>query len=531
MELRPYQEEAREAIFREWEDKDRTLLVLPTGCGKTIVFASVAKERTKDGRVLIIAHREELLNQAADKLKSAYGIDSCVEKAESTCIGRNEKIVVGSIQTLQRESRLGRFPDNYFNTIIVDEAHHALAETYIRVLDHFHGSKVLGVTATPDRGDLRNLGQYFQSLAYEYSIRDAVKQGYLAPIKVLTCPLNIDLSNVHMSQGDYAAGEVGNALEPYLEDIADEMIKSCRGRHTVVFLPLISISQKFRDILNTKGFKAAEVNGESKNRDEVLREFEEGKFDVLCNSMLLTEGWDCPIVDCIIVLRPTKIRSLYCQMIGRGTRLHENKDHLLVLDFLWMTGKHPLVHPADIICSKEETAKKVTEKIAEGEEPIDLFAAETQVEIDAEEQRKQALAKALKSAKTERKERKLIDPLAFEIAVPSLSDYEPSFGWECEPATEGQQKVLANFGLDATSYTKGKAKITIDSLIRRREKGLATPKQIALLVKKGFKRVDEWSFEEASKMIARYAAVGWKPWMVGVDPDTYLPGRLEEVWT
>ena len=138
-----------------------------------------------------------------------------------------------------------------------------------------------------------------------------------------TLPLNIDLSNVKVSCGDFQADQIGNALEPYLEDIADEMAKICREKHTVVFLPLVSISQAFRDILNRKGFRAAEVNGESKNRDVVLKEFEEGKYNVLCNSMLLTEGWDCPIVDCIVVLRPTKVRSLYCQMIGRGTRLHD----------------------------------------------------------------------------------------------------------------------------------------------------------------------------------------------------------------
>lgn len=528
MDLRPYQVEARDAIFKEWEDKDKTLLVLPTGCGKTIVFASVANERTKEGKVLILAHREELLTQAADKIHQAFGLDSCVEKAGQTCLGRDEPIVVGSIQSMQRERRLERFPDDYFKTIIVDEAHHALADTYKRVLDHFDGCKVLGVTATPDRGDMKNLGQYFQSLAYEYSIRDAVKQGYLSPIKVLTCPLNIDLSSVKISQGDYSAGDVGNALEPYLEDIADEMVKTCKGRHTVVFLPLISTSQKFRMILASRGFRAAEVNGESINREEVLQEFADGKYDVLCNSMLLTEGWDCPIVDCIIVLRPTKIRSLYCQMIGRGTRLHEGKDHLLVLDFLWMTGKHQLVHPADIICKTEKTAKKVTERLAKSNEEEDLFAAENSVE----EQRHEALAKALKESKANRKERKFVDPLAFDIAAPSISDYEPTFGWEYEGATEKQLQLLHSFGLDVgVDYTKGRAKAMINALMEREHKGLATPRQIALLTKRGFQRIDEWSKTEASAIIGMYAAVNWKPWLVNIDPKSYLPKRLEEAWT
>ena len=367
MELRPYQAEAKAAIYTEWEDKDKTLLVLPTGCGKTVVFADIARERTSDGRVLILAHREELLSQASDKIKSLCGLNCAVEKAEQTCVGSNELITVASVQTLMSEKRLSKFTPDYFKTVIIDEAHHAMAKSYQNVLTHFDTAKVLGVTATPDRGDMQELNGYFESLAYEYNLRDAVKQGYLSPIRVQTMPLNIDLGGVKVSCGDFKAGDIGHALEPYLSDIADEMAKVCMNRHTVVFLPLVSISQNFRDILNRKGFRAAEVNGESKNRDVILKEFEEGKYNVLCNSMLLTEGWDCPIVDCIVVLRPTKVRSLYCQMIGRGTRLYPGKEHLLILDFLWMTGKHNLVHPADIICKKKDVAQQLTLDLEDGE--------------------------------------------------------------------------------------------------------------------------------------------------------------------
>lgn len=140
-------------------------------------------------------------------------------------------------------------------------------------------------------------------------------------------------------------GELGTALDPYLEQIAAEMVQRCRGRKTVVFLPLIKTSQKFRDLLNAKGLQAAEVNGQSTDRKEVLADFDAGKYNVLCNSMLLTEGWDCPSVDCVVVLRPTKVRSLYSQMVGRGTRLSEGKADLLLLDFLWMTDKHELLPP------------------------------------------------------------------------------------------------------------------------------------------------------------------------------------------
>ncbi|HER2174486.1 TPA: DEAD/DEAH box helicase family protein, partial [Streptococcus pyogenes] len=161
---------------------------------------------------------------------------------------------------------------NHFDTIIIDEAHHAISDGYQRVLQHFDSSNVLGVTATPDRGDKQNLGKYFDSLAYEYSLVDAIKSGYLSKITAVTIPLTLDLSTVSQQAGDFKASDIGTALDPYLEQIADEMVKQCANRKTVVFLPLVKTSQKFRDILNQKGFKAAEVNGESKDRAEVLED-------------------------------------------------------------------------------------------------------------------------------------------------------------------------------------------------------------------------------------------------------------------
>lgn len=525
MELRPYQAEAKAAIYKEWEDKQKTLLVLPTGCGKTVVFADIARERSAVGKVLILAHREELLAQASDKIRDLCGLECAVEKAEQTSVDSDCLITVGSVQTLMSEKRLSRFTQDHFKTVIIDEAHHAMAKSYQNVLTHFDMAKVLGVTATPDRGDMKDLSGFFESLAYEYNLRDAVKQGFLSPIRVQTMPLNIDLSSVKVSCGDFKADEIGHALEPYLEDIANEMAKVCKDKHTVVFLPLISISQAFRDILNRKGFRAAEVNGESKNRDQILKEFEEGKFNVLCNSMLLTEGWDCPIVDCIVVLRPTKVRSLYCQMVGRGTRLYPGKEHLLILDFLWMTGKHNLVHPADIICKKKEVAQKVIEDLQDGEER-DLFEAEEAAETDIIEQRKNALQKALKESEKQRKQKKLIDPLEYELSVQddSLIDYVPTFGWEIAPATDKQKSTIEKFGIDAEGMTKGQASKLIDNLISR--VGMASPKQIKLLQRYGFKDVQNWTMDEAKKMIAQLAAVNWQIWKCHVEPAFYQPERL-----
>ena len=524
--LRPYQQAARDKIHAQWEQgRARTLLVLPTGTGKTIVFASVAADQVRAGdRVLILAHRGELLEQAADKLRRSTGLVSAVEKAESTCLGSWFRVVVGSVQTLQRSARLERFPRDYFGTIIIDEAHHAITDGYRRILDYFEHAKVLGVTATPDRGDMRNLGEVFDSLAYEYKLTDAIKEGYLCKIMAQTIPLKLDISEVGFTSGDYSLGQLGTALDPYLGQIAAEMAQRCAGRKTVVFLPLIKTSQKFRDLLNAKGFQAAEVNGQSADRKEVLADFDAGKYNVLCNSMLLTEGWDCPSVDCVVVLRPTKVRSLYSQMVGRGTRLAEGKTDLLLLDFLWMTDRHELCRPADLVCEDREVARQMTENLAESGAAQDIEEAAAQAGEDVVAQREEALAKQL--AEQRRKKAKLVDPLQYEMSIQAedLSGYVPAFGWEAGPPSAEQTAALEKLGIlpDAVE-SAGKASLLLDRLHKRRDEGLTTPKQIRCLEKYGFAHVGTWSFEQARHMIDRIAAGGWRGVPKGVDPKTYTP--------
>lgn len=516
MELRPYQQQAKDAIFSEWENGiKKTLLVLPTGCGKTIVFAKVAEECVKGGsRVLILAHRGELLDQAADKIGKSTGLGCATEKAEQTCLGSWFRIVVGSVQSMMREKRLNQFPNDYFNTIIIDEAHHCISDSYQKVLRHFPDAEVLGVTATPDRGDMQNLGTVFESLAYEYTLPKAIKEGYLSPIKAVTIPLKIDMSAVGVQAGDFKSGDIATALDPYLESIAEEMEKYCSNKKTVVFLPLVKTSQKFRDILNNHGFKAAELNGDSKDRAEILEAFDKDQYNVLCNSMLLTEGWDCPSVDCIVVLRPTKVRSLYCQMVGRGTRLspETNKDHLLLLDFLWHTERHELCHPASLICESAEVAQKMTENMEKDAGcVIDIEEAEKTASEDVVAQREEALAKQLSEMK--RRKKRLVDPLQFEMSIQAedLSGYVPAFGWEMAPPSEGQKKTLEKLGIlpDAIENA-GKASKILDRLDKRRREGLTTPKQIRFLESRGFQHVGTWQFETAKNMIDRIAGNGWR---------------------
>nr|DAD98699.1 MAG TPA: Chromatin remodeling complex ATPase [Myoviridae sp. ctPT18] len=450
----------------------------------------------------------------------ASGLTTAMEKAEQSCIGKWDRIIVGSVQTLCRDSRLTLFSKSYFDTIIIDEAHHALSSSYQAILNYFDTADILGVTATPDRSDMQNLGKVFDSLAYEYTLRDAISSGYLVKIQVQTLPLHIDFTNVKITAGDFQAGDIGRVLDPYLEQIADTLI-DYKDRKIVVFLPLIETSQKFCKMLIERGFNAAEVNGNSKDRNEITEAFANGKYNVLCNSMLLTEGWDCPSVDCVIVLRPTKSRALYTQMIGRGTRLCEGKDHLLVLDFLWHYEKHSLCRPAHLIAKSDDVAIKMTEILETSS--MGLEEAEEEAERDVLAEREAALAKEL--AAMRKKKAKLVDPLQFEFSIQAedLTHYVPAFGYEVQAITPKQIDTLEKFGINPDLIeSSGKATLLINRLIKRKEEGLASPKQIRTLERYGFQKVGMWTQNDASKMISRICASGWRI-PKGIVPKTYYP--------
>ena len=248
------------------------------------------------------------------------------------------------------------------------------------------------------------------------------------------------------------------------------------------------------------------MNGGSQDRKETLEWFDKaGPGAVLCNAMLLTEGWDCPSCDCVVVLRPTKIRSLYCQMIGRGTRLSPGKENLLILDFLWLVTKHNLCRPASLVSDIDEDIEEVVKKSKD--EEIDLFGAVS----DTEEARRNALAEQLR--KQAAKKSKLINPLELFSILDDigLADYEPAFKWESADATQKQIQALNNFGIDADGITKGYACAVLDKIIGRSKRGLATVKQVKTLRKFGYEPID-WTFEQASAKLGALASVGWKRW-------------------
>ena len=529
MTLRPYQQEAVRAVEQAFSEVSSCLIVLATGCGKTIIFSHLAaREVKRGGRVLILAHRGELLQQAIDKLRTATGIVAGLEKAEETSdVSYDEPpytVVVGSVQSMKSPKRLARFAPDEFSLIVIDECHHALTDTYRAVIDHFPDAHLLGVTATPDRGDLRSLGEVFEKIAFEYSIVQAIQDGYLCPIRAQTVPLQIDLSGVAKQGGDYQLAGLGSALEPYLRQICNEIKERCHDRKTIVFTPLIATSRKMLALLGEAGVEEVrEVNGESKDRAEVLAWFSAAAPGcVLLNSMLLTEGFDEPSCDCICVLRATKVRALFTQMVGRGTRLAEGKRNLLLLDFLWLTQSHDLCRPACLITDDEEVASVITEKQEKGQGEMEISAdALADAESETVQKREKALAERLE--KMRRRKAGLVDPLQYAYSVQdvNLTNYQPLTDREAGNPTMQQLDQLERLGFGAPA-TFGEAELLIKQHDARRAAGLSTPKQIRFLERMGFRNVAKWTKEQAQKIVQRIRVCNWRI-PAGINPETYMP--------
>lgn len=498
--LRPYQVEAVRAVHEHWREWDRELLVMATGTGKTRTAKAIVEDRLELGSVLFIAHRDELIEQARATLGDAGKI-----KADVTDV---RPVTVGSIQTLVNRPRYD------FATVIVDEAHHCVSDSYRAVLDRYSGCKVLGLTATPDR---KGLGDVFEGVAYEYGLRQAVNDGYLSRIVAQTIEIDIDMSKVRIKAGDYEANAVADALAPCLPEIARAIKEHASDRKTLVFLPLVSIAQEFRDVLEAAGVPAREVNGTSPDRAETLRWFKDGPRGIaLCNAMLLTEGVDMPDCDCVVCLRPTRVRSLYSQIVGRGTRLAPGKENCLLLDFLWLSTRHDLCRPACLLTDNQADVDAVARAAEQGE--LDVMDAL----VDAVEQRRNALAAQI--AENAARKARLIDPLSYFVDVDAMAaaDFVPEFKWQSEPVTEKQARLIEGAGIDPTGMCKGQATLLIGTILERRRQKLATPKQVRALRRAGFPEPGQWTFEQASSVMGMLASNHWKV-PHHIDPQTYRP--------
>lgn len=341
--LRGYQKDAIDAVRNEYLKGIRsTLLVMATGLGKTVSFGMVARMvAEKGGRTLVLAHRGELIEQAAETL-TRIGLDPGIEKANSFARAIYEpNVVVATVQTMQRE-RLQTWPRDFFKLVIVDECHHSTAKSYRNILDHFSSARVLGVTATAERVDDDALGDVFESVAYEYTLWEAMTAPapgpYLSRLRFVQCDVGIDLRDIRTTAGDLNAADLEEAIRPHIETLANAIKQEIGDRKTLIFTPDVGSAMAMASALNGElGIRSRWVSGESPDRKAIIDGFKRGDFQALANCSLLLEGFDCPSVSAIALCRPTKSRPLYTQIVGRGTRLCNGKENCIAEGELVLT--------------------------------------------------------------------------------------------------------------------------------------------------------------------------------------------------
>jgi len=353
--MRPYQREAVHRVLDAYRAGRRRVLVsLPTGTGKTVVFAHFPGALRMRKRLLVLAHREELLVQARDKFLSVDpGLRVEIEQSQARA-SDEAKVVVASVPSLARRdgARLSRLPPDDFSIVVVDEAHHAVAPTYRRVLDHFGlfepGTShfLVGFTATPRRGDRQGLGDVFEEVCFARDLRSMIADGYLAPMTGWRVETGVSLDDVRLRHGDFVESQLARVVNTPGRN--GELVRAyhelARGRRAIIFCVDVEHARDVHRVFDNAGFRAAAVWGamSREERRARLADFSAGELDVITNCNLLTEGFDEPRVDCIIMARPTRSMLLYAQMVGRGTRLHPDKTDLLVVDIADNSRKHEL---------------------------------------------------------------------------------------------------------------------------------------------------------------------------------------------
>lgn len=392
LQLRPYQVEALDYVqAREAEGLRKLMGIAATGLGKTVMFCALAQQR--GCRTLILAHRDELISQAVAKVQEVWPDAPSIGRVQGPHDDTRAHVVVASVQTLARGHRLARLadppasllrPTEPFGLVVVDEAHHAAADSYRRTLAALRageadGPLLLGVTATPDRGDGKGLDDIFDTVAFSYDILWGIRAGYLSDLRGIAVTIDdLDLDDVKVSRGDYQAGDAGRALSDAgaPATIADAWLEHAKGRRTLVFTPTVATAQETVDAFTARGVRAAAVSGvqDMAERRGVLRAFSAGDIDVVVNCMVLTEGYDEPRVDCVVVARPTQSRALYTQMVGRGTRRHPDKTDCLVLDVVGASRQHSLVTvpslfglPESMRRAAQDGSRSVTDLVADHE--------------------------------------------------------------------------------------------------------------------------------------------------------------------
>lgn len=532
-DLRPYQREAIEAVIDDLDLARSTLLVLPTGTGKTVCFAEIANRfhQQDRGRVLVLAHREELIRQAVDKIQSWTPLKCEIEMADARAQLDSlypPDVVVASVQSISRKKRLERFAEFDFSLIIVDEAHHAPASTYRGILDYFAFAKILGVTATPDRGDRAALGQVFQQVAYVYEMRQAIEDGYLVPLVQKAVDVQgLDLSSVRTTAGDLNAGDLEAKLreEEHLHHVADPVAELAAGRKVLIFATTVAHAHDLARVLRGYHSGGSQVTAEALDgsappelRARVIDRFRRGETRVLVNCALFTEGFDLPAIDCVAIARPTKSRALYAQMVGRGTRLspETGKKDLLILDFRGNAGRHKLVTPKDILGGNMTPAVSArADAILEKNPSMPVHQAVKAAEDEIAEMERQALEEQERKKAADEERRKIavatkkkvreVDPFA---VIGSTGHGRAGGGAPSERQIEELRRLGFPAEQNVWALDAQGAEQLITTLRERRKQGKASFKMARLLKKFGFN--PDMEAEEAKRIIKTIAANNWR---------------------
>lgn len=524
MKLRDYQEEAAEGVFREWQEHTSALVVLPTGLGKTVLFADVIRRMHERGaRAMVLAHREELITQAADKIRRVTGLDAQIEMGEyhvTPMFGVMPPVVVSTVQTHcaggDGAGRMSKFDPADFGLVVIDEAHHATSGTYRRCLDWYGQNpdcKVLGVTATPDRADEAALGQVFESVAYEYGVLDAINNGWLVPIEQQMVTVgSLDFSNIRTTAGDLNQGDLAEVMESErnLQGVAVPTVEICGERRAIVFAATVEQAERLCEIINRyRPNKAAWVCGKTDKDDRrrMLADFKAGRLQYIVNVGVLTEGFDDAGVEVVVMARPTKSRALYAQMAGRGTRPAEevagmlgdvptaaercamirgsSKPSCLIVDFAGNAGRHKLCCSADILGGNvgDDVVAEVARRVRENGKPMDMAEelAKVKAEVEARKKREAATRAGLQ-ARAQFLTTK-IDPFDQWDLTPAQER-----GWDRNRhfSAKQSQVLLERIGVDPEKIPYRQGKQLLDEYFRRLQGGYASLKQAALLKRRGF---------------------------------------------
>ncbi len=520
--LRPYQIEADERVEAGWSSVSRQLVIHATGTGKGSLCAHWAKKTAERGRrMLFLAHRESLVRQTAERIAEQAGVDVEIEMAGEHA-SLSAPVVCASVQSLSTTNRLLGFPADHFSLITADEAHHNLSNTHQRTLNYFHfgesslaedwkmpvpgtlydsHARVIGLTATPDIGGKKELGIWYDKIAHEFNLLDAVREGWLVRPILKAVPLEIDLRGLtakRTSHGsDISDSELSERLYPVIDALAKHTADMVPDKKTVAFLPSIRCADLFAQAVTKYGLRGILISSKSEDSQAVLDEFRKaGPGTVLVNCALVTEGVDIPDVSCVAMYRATKSRAFYCQCVGRASRPEKglvdrfetaperlaaiaasSKSEFWILDPTWRHETLQLVQAYDLVASRPEVAKILADKGV-----TDLVAEEAQAERDYVA----LLEKEMK--KHANKKARVIDPLFFAVALSdaSFANYLPETAWESLPPIKDQLKFISEQGIDSSKVSsRGLANKIIGKIVDRVKMNLCSPKQLTFLIQLG----------------------------------------------